>query len=119
MFPVYDGKCLSRKAVHIWVEEFSQGRSKVADDSWPDAEVADTTFMLRASLGQVYQRWWRICREVNGYFFFQIRISHDLRSMANYDMFTDSPDRLCGLVVRVPDYRCRGPGFDSLHYQIF
>jgi hypothetical protein len=22
-------------------------------------------------------------------------------------------DRLCGLVVRVLDYRCRGPGFDS------
>jgi hypothetical protein len=22
-------------------------------------------------------------------------------------------DRLCGLVVRVIDYRCRGPGFDS------
>jgi hypothetical protein len=30
MFPVYDGKCLSRKAVHNWVEKFSQGRSKVA-----------------------------------------------------------------------------------------
>jgi hypothetical protein len=22
-------------------------------------------------------------------------------------------DRLCGLVVRVLDYKCRGPGFDS------
>jgi transposase len=33
MFPVYDGKCLSRKAVHNWVEKFSQGRSKVADDA--------------------------------------------------------------------------------------
>jgi hypothetical protein len=27
-------------------------------------------------------------------------------------------DRLCGLVVRVAGYRSRGPGFDSLHYQI-
>jgi hypothetical protein len=26
-------------------------------------------------------------------------------------------DRLCGLVVRVLDYRSRGPGFDSRHYQ--
>jgi hypothetical protein len=25
---------------------------------------------------------------------------------------------LCGLVVRVPGYRSRGPGFDSLRYQI-
>jgi hypothetical protein len=29
------------------------------------------------------------------------------------------PDRLCGLVVRVPDYRSRGPGFDFRRYHIF
>jgi hypothetical protein len=28
-------------------------------------------------------------------------------------------DHLCGLVVRVPGYRSRGPEFDSRHYQIF
>jgi hypothetical protein len=32
MFPTYAGKCLSRKAVHNWVEKFSQGLSKVAAD---------------------------------------------------------------------------------------
>jgi hypothetical protein len=31
MFPVYGGKCLSHKAVHNWVEKFSQGHSKVTD----------------------------------------------------------------------------------------
>jgi hypothetical protein len=28
-------------------------------------------------------------------------------------------DRICGLVVRVPGYRSRGPEFDSRRYQIF
>jgi hypothetical protein len=28
-------------------------------------------------------------------------------------------DPLCGLVVRVPSYRSKGPGFDSRRYQIF
>jgi hypothetical protein len=27
--------------------------------------------------------------------------------------------RLCGLVVRVPGHRSRGPGFDCRRYQIF
>jgi hypothetical protein len=35
MLPVYGGRCLSRKAVHNWIEKFSQGRSKVADDGRP------------------------------------------------------------------------------------
>jgi hypothetical protein len=43
MFPVDGGKCLSRKAVHNWVEKYSEGRSKVADDARPGAEVAETT----------------------------------------------------------------------------
>jgi hypothetical protein len=32
IFRVYGGKCLSRKEIHSWVDKFSQGRSKVADD---------------------------------------------------------------------------------------
>jgi hypothetical protein len=42
MFPVYGGKCLSRKELHNSVEKSSQGRSKVADDARPGAEVAYT-----------------------------------------------------------------------------
>jgi hypothetical protein len=34
-------------------------------------------------------------------------------------MLRISIDRLCGLVVRVPGYSSRGPGFDSLRFQIF
>jgi hypothetical protein len=43
IFSVYCGKCLSRKAVHNCVEKFSRGRSKVADDVRPGAEMAQTT----------------------------------------------------------------------------
>jgi hypothetical protein len=79
-FLVYGEKCLSRKAVHKWVEKISQGRSKVADD----AEVAETTIKrllccgfrrTGKAMGQVYQCWWWICREIIC-FFFHVRISH-------------------------------------------
>jgi hypothetical protein len=43
IFSVYGGKYLSRKAVEKWVKKFYQGRSKVADDARPGAEVAETT----------------------------------------------------------------------------
>jgi hypothetical protein len=50
MFPVYGRKCLSRKAVHNWVEKFSQGRSKFADDARPShcAETAAEATVQRA-----------------------------------------------------------------------
>jgi hypothetical protein len=43
IFHICAEKCLSRKVVHNWVEKFSQGRSKVADDDRPGAEVAEKT----------------------------------------------------------------------------
>jgi hypothetical protein len=72
------GNYLSRKAVHSWVEKFPLGRSKVADDETEVAEVAQTTLKRFLScgfrrtgkaMGQVYQCWWRICREINVFFF--------------------------------------------------
>jgi hypothetical protein len=52
MFPVYGGKCLLRKAVHNWVEKFSQERVKAANDGtemgkWLNQQ--SKTFMLRVS----------------------------------------------------------------------
>jgi hypothetical protein len=73
MFPVYGGKCLSRKGVHNLIDKFSQGRSKVADDDRPGAEVAETTVKrlpycgfrrTGKTMGQAYQCWWRICYEM-------------------------------------------------------
>jgi hypothetical protein len=72
MFLVYGGVCLSRNAIHNWVEKFSRGRSNVADDARSGAEVAETTVKILLccgfrrtgkTMGQVYQCW-RICREI-------------------------------------------------------
>jgi hypothetical protein len=53
MFAVYGGKCLSRKAVHNWVEKFSQGRSKVADDARCSRPVEIATEATSAAGGRV------------------------------------------------------------------
>jgi hypothetical protein len=37
----------------------------------------------------------------------------------NFQKVGSDIDRLCGLVIRVPGYRSRGPRFDTWHYQIF
>jgi hypothetical protein len=57
IFPVYGGKCLSRKAVHSWVEKFCQGRSKVADDARPGAEVAESKHFHAAGFDALVKRW--------------------------------------------------------------
>jgi hypothetical protein len=43
MFPAYGGKCLSRKAVHNWVDKSPQGRSKVAGAARPGRPVEAAT----------------------------------------------------------------------------
>jgi hypothetical protein len=45
-FSVYSEKCLSREAVHNWVEKSPQGRSKIADDTRPSAELPETTVKI-------------------------------------------------------------------------
>jgi hypothetical protein len=49
MFPIYGGKCLSRKAVHNCVETFSHGRSEVADNARQGrpVEIATETTVQR------------------------------------------------------------------------
>jgi hypothetical protein len=47
---------------------------------------------------------------------------HKINPGNRIDFFLAMPrpvDSLCGLVVRVPGYRSRGPWFDSRRYQIF
>jgi hypothetical protein len=55
MFPLYGGKCLLHKAVHNWVQKFSQGRSKVTYVARSYGEVAERTF--KTSMLQVLTHW--------------------------------------------------------------
>jgi hypothetical protein len=67
MFPAYGGKCLSRKAIHNWVEKFSQRRWKVADDARPVAEVAETTVKRPLCWGfDALVKQWDKCINVGG-----------------------------------------------------
>jgi hypothetical protein len=90
IFRVYCGKCLSLKAVHDWVEKFSQGRSNITDGETKDKRLLCCGFRRNGkAMGQVYQYRWRIRREMN-VFFFQVRISHVLLFITICDLFTDS-----------------------------
>jgi hypothetical protein len=93
LFHVYGGKCLSRKAVHNWVEKFSQRRSRVADDVRPGSEVAETTVKwflccrfrpTGKTMGQVYQCWWRIRREISVFSRFEYRMFYVLYQFVTY-----------------------------------
>jgi hypothetical protein len=89
MFPVYSGKCSPYKAAHNWVKKLSQGRLKVAEDALPGAEVAERTvkrllcfgfWHTGKVMGQVYQRWWRICQEINVFTRFEYHMVYVLCS---------------------------------------
>jgi hypothetical protein len=99
MFPVYGGKCLSRKAVHIWVQKFSQGRSKVADDETEVQKwLRECVSRTGKTMVQVYQCWWRICREINVFSRFEYHMFYVLYSFVSYLL---SPLRMCTVLSRM------------------
>jgi hypothetical protein len=73
IFHVYGGKCLSRKAFHSWVKQRDE---RFADDEEVETEVrkwlrqqSKRLLCCRfrrtgKAMGQVYQRWCRISREI-------------------------------------------------------
>jgi hypothetical protein len=88
IFPVYGWKCLWRKAVHSWVENVSL-MTKGLKRRWVKRLLCCGFRRTGKATGQVYRRWWRICREMN--VFLQVRISYVLRLISICDIFTDSP----------------------------
>jgi hypothetical protein len=94
IFPVYDGKCLSRKAVHNWVANVSLMTKRLkrrCGSGWDNSPK----HFYAAGFDALVKRWDK-CTNVGGgyvekYFFFQFRISHLVRFISNYDLLTDSP----------------------------
>jgi hypothetical protein len=73
MFPVYGGKCLSRKAVHNWVASFSLMTKRLkrrCESGWERLLFCGFR-RIGIPMRQLYQCWWRICQEINIYFFFR------------------------------------------------
>jgi hypothetical protein len=70
-FPVYGGKCFSRKSIHKWVEKRGKYFANDEDDvpKWLRQRVKRLkccAFRLTSiAMGQIYQCWWRICPEIN------------------------------------------------------
>jgi hypothetical protein len=77
IFNVFGGKCLLCKAVNSWVQKHGK---RFADDEEVETEVSK---WLRQqpkrllccgfrrtgkAMRQLYQCWWRICREINVFF---------------------------------------------------
>jgi hypothetical protein len=64
MFPAYGGKCLSCKAVHKWVEKYSQGHLKVADDARPVCPVeivTEANAWFAYSIMHDCLKFWKVC----------------------------------------------------------
>jgi hypothetical protein len=81
MFPVYDGKCLSRKAFHNWVEKYSQRRSNVEDDETESRNGLrqQSKDFYTAGFDALVKRWDKCISVGGGYvekyiFFFKVRI---------------------------------------------
>jgi hypothetical protein len=86
--PVYGGKCLWHKMVHNWIEKFSQGRSKAADDktavqTWMRQQSRDF-YVAGFDTGKAMEQVQDMSRNK---FFFQVRISHILRFISICEPF--------------------------------
>jgi hypothetical protein len=78
IFSIYGGKCLSRKAVHNWAANVSLMTKRLkrrCGSGRENKRLLCCGFRgTHKAMKQVYQCWWRVCREIN--VIFQFRISN-------------------------------------------
>jgi hypothetical protein len=95
MFPANGGKCFSRKAVYNWVTNVSLMTKRLKRSCGSGRDNSQKTSMCCGfrrtgkAMGQVYQCWWKICREINAFSRFEYHML--LLFISICDIFTDSP----------------------------
>jgi hypothetical protein len=95
MFPVYCGKCLSIKRFTTRLRIFLKNIRKSQMMPRPGADVAQTTVQILLccgfrrtgkGMGQVYQSWWRICRQINDFSRFEYHMFYFLHPFVTYSL---------------------------------
>jgi hypothetical protein len=85
MFPVYGGKCCRIKGFTTGLRNSLKDVRKVADDARPGVEVAEAIVKRLSccrfrhtgkAMRQMYQCWWRICREINAFSRFKYHVTN-------------------------------------------
>jgi hypothetical protein len=97
MLPVYGGKCLSCKAIHIWVEKYGK---RFADDKEVETEVQkwlrqQSKDFYAVGFDALVKHWASVSLLVEDMSrikcFSQVQISRVIRIMSICDLYTDSP----------------------------
>jgi hypothetical protein len=88
-FPFMSGSVCRLKRFHLGGKRFADAK-RLKQRRGRGGDNSQKTFRRTGeAMGQVYQYWWRICREIN--VFFQFLLSHVLRFISIRNLFTDSP----------------------------
>jgi len=67
MLPMYGEHCLSRQAVHNWVQKFSEGQTSIEDKHRAGRPVEITTLETLQCAGfQGLVKWWDRCLNLYG-----------------------------------------------------
>jgi len=65
MLPMYIEHCLSRQAVHNWVQKFSEGRTSIEDEVGRQVEIA-TPETLQLVEDRGHLKRWEKCLNLHG-----------------------------------------------------
>jgi len=57
---VYDGRCFTRPAIHVWCKKFAHGRENIVDEERPGLHVASTTDAMIVAVNSLMQCDWHV-----------------------------------------------------------